>query len=168
MKTTRQAEISKIFPEVLKVNGIINICPKMFAEQNCECFVTCLGCRYDFWLSEIEVPDKKERLLQEMQQPPEHEAKLDNGKMRISIVPLQIVSDIAEVREYGIRKYSDPGNWKCVEIERYANALFRHFRAFLRDPASVDDESGIEHYKHMACNMAFICALMKEKGVEPR
>lgn len=98
----------------------------------------------------------------------EQEAKLDDGKMRISIVPLQIVSDIAEVREYGIKKYSDPDNWKRVEIERYANALFRHFQAFLRDPASVDDESGIEHYKHMACNMAFICELMKEKGVEPR
>ena len=27
-----------------------------------------------------------------------------------------------------------------------------------------DAESGIEHYKHMACNMAFICELMKEKA----
>lgn len=59
MKTTRQAEILKIFPEVLKTDGIINICPKMFAEQNCECFATCVECSYDFWLSEIEVPDGK-------------------------------------------------------------------------------------------------------------
>lgn len=134
-----------------------------------------LICRRD---AEIETKNKEifrllgqadeKRLLQKMQQPPKHEAKLDNGKMRISIVPLQIVSDIAEVREYGIKKYNDPDNWKRVDIERYANALFRHFRAFLHDPASVDDESGIEHYKHMACNMAFICELMKEKGVEPR
>lgn len=75
------------------------------------------------------MPDEVERLLQEMQQPPGQEAKLDDGKMRISIVPLQILSDIAEVREYGIAKYKDPDNWQRVEIERYANALFRHFRA---------------------------------------
>lgn len=95
-----------------------------------------------------------------MQQPQGQAAKLDNGKMRISIVPLQILSDIADVREYGIAKYKDPDNWRRVEIERYANALFRHFRAFLCDPMSVDAESGIAHYKHMACNMAFICELM--------
>ena len=93
----------------------------------------------------------------------EQEAKADVGKMRISLVPLQIISDIAEVREYGITKYKDPDNWKRVEIERYANALFRHFAAFLHAPGSVDAESGIAHYKHMACNMAFICALMAEK-----
>lgn len=97
----------------------------------------------------------------------EQEAKSDGGKMRVSLVPLQIISDIAEVREYGIAKYKDPDNWRRVELERYANALFRHFQAFLSDPASVDDESGIEHYKHMACNIAFICELMK-KGVESR
>lgn len=31
------------------------------------------------------------------------------------------------------------------------------------DPDSKDDESGIPHYKHMACNMAFICDMMKHK-----
>lgn len=31
------------------------------------------------------------------------------------------------------------------------------------DPASTDDESGLRHYKHMACNMAFICDMMARK-----
>ena len=167
MKTTRQAEFLKRFPNW---SMDIDWCPMKFDKhqksKKCIAGNYCQQCRKLYWwLSEIEVPDEKPV---EAVKDAEQEAKLDDGKMRISIVPLQIVSDIAEVREYGIKKYNDPDNWKRVEIERYANALFRHFRAFLRDPASVDDESGIEHYKHMACNMAFICELMKEKGVEPR
>ena len=166
MKTTRQAEFLKMFPKALldEKSGAINMCPDFIESVNYHDkhrYNSCSQRIADYWFSEIETPDEP---IQDAQQ----EAKFDNGKMRISIVPLQIVSDIAEVREYGIKKYNDPDNWKRVEIERYANALFRHFRAFLRDPASVDNESGIEHYKHMACNMAFICELMKEKGVEPR
>ena len=45
------------------------------------------------------------------------------GKPKLSLVPPQILFDIAEVRE-------------C----------------------------GIEHYKHMACNMAFICEMEEENG----
>lgn len=87
--------------------------------------------------------------------------KGDNGKMRITIVPTAIIEDIGEVREYGIKKYSDPDNWKKVDIVRYINATFRHFLAFMRDPNGVDKESGIKHYKHLACNVAFICELMR-------
>lgn len=87
-------------------------------------------------------------------------AKADAGKLELDLVPLQIVEDIAEVRMYGNRKYGDPDNWKTVKLRRYINALFRHFLAFLRDPDGIDKESGIPHYKHMACNMAFICEMM--------
>ena len=90
------------------------------------------------------------------------EAKLDKGKPQLCLVPRQMIFDVAEVREYGVKKYGDPDNWKRVELERYRNALFRHFMAYLDDPGGVDEESGIEHYKHMACNMAFICELEKE------
>lgn len=90
------------------------------------------------------------------------EAKMDNGKLRISLVPVQIVKDIAQVREYGNQKYKDPNNWKKVELERYVDALLRHTLEFVRDRSSKDAESGIEHYKHMACNMAFICEMMNK------
>lgn len=89
------------------------------------------------------------------------EAKADGGKLRVSLVPTQIVRDIAEVREYGTCKYGDPDNWKKVELERYVDALMRHTLDFLDDYRSVDQESGIPHYKHMACNLAFICQMME-------
>lgn len=90
----------------------------------------------------------------------EHQAKRDAGKPRPSLVPPQIILDIAEVREYGNAKYGDPDNWRQVELQRYIDALYRHMLAFVADPASTDDESGLRHYKHMACNMAFICDMM--------
>lgn len=89
------------------------------------------------------------------------EVKADKGKWRFSLVPRQFIKDVAEVREYGIAKYKDADNWRKVEIERYNDALVRHLFAYLDDPNSVDDESGIEHYKHLACNVAFICELLK-------
>ena len=88
------------------------------------------------------------------------QAKRDAGKPRPSLVPPQIIWDIAEVREYGNAKYGDPDNWRQVELQRYIDALYRHMLAFVADPASTDDESGLRHYKHMACNMAFICDMM--------
>lgn len=93
------------------------------------------------------------------------EAKADAGKLELDLVPVQIVRDIAQVRMYGTAKCHDPENWRKVELRRYINALLRHTLAFIEDPDSVDDESGIPHYKHMACNMAFICELMKDRHV---
>lgn len=90
-------------------------------------------------------------------------AKADAGKLRLTLVPRQIIKDIAETREYGLKKYTDPENWRKVELERYRDALFRHLIAYLDDPDGVDEESGIKHYKHIATNVAFICELEKEK-----
>lgn len=90
------------------------------------------------------------------------EAKADNGKLKLTLVPTEVIEDIAEVRMYGNEKYHDPDNWKTVEVERYRDALFRHLLAYIKDPKGEDAESGLEHYKHIACNIAFICAL--ERG----
>lgn len=89
------------------------------------------------------------------------QAKADTGKPKLSLVPTQIIFDIAQVREYGTQKYKDPENWKQVEMERYIEAAYRHFLAFVKDNNGKDSESGLEHYKHLACNVAFICEMME-------
>lgn len=89
--------------------------------------------------------------------------KADAGKVRLTLVPRQIIWDIGEVREYGKNKYGDAECWQKVEIERYRDATFRHFMKYLDDPKGVDEESGISHLKHLACNIAFLCEL--ERGV---
>lgn len=90
-------------------------------------------------------------------------AKADKGKLQISLVPTQLIRDVAEIRMYGNAKYHSPDNWKQVEMVRYVDALCRHLLAFIDDYNSIDEESGKPHYKHMACNMAFICEMMGGK-----
>lgn len=89
--------------------------------------------------------------------------KSDAGKLEISLVPTQIIKDIAEVRMYGRDKYGDAESWKSVEKKRYIDALLRHTLEYIENPRSVDEESGIEHYKHMACNMAFLCSMEEQE-----
>lgn len=92
------------------------------------------------------------------------EAKADAGKLQLTLVPRRIIWDIAAIRRYGNIKYHDPENWRQVEPQRYRDAAFRHFMKYLDDPAGVDEESGLPHLWHLACNIAFLCEL--EQGKE--
>lgn len=87
------------------------------------------------------------------------DAKADCGKAKLTLVPRKILFDIARIREYGVQKYHDPDNWKKVEPERYRDAAFRHLCAYLDDPSGVDEESGLPHLWHLACNIAFLCEM---------
>ena len=88
-------------------------------------------------------------------------AKADAGKPRISLVPTQIIRDIAAVREYGTNKYGSADNWKNVEEQRYIDALLRHTLAYMDDPHGTDAESGLPHLSHIACNVAFLCEMRR-------
>ncbi len=92
----------------------------------------------------------------------DQEAKADGGKPKLTLVPRRIIYDIARVREYGCEKYGDPENWRKVEVERYRDAAYRHFMAYLDDPHGVDEESGLPHLHHLACNIAFLCEMEEE------
>jgi hypothetical protein len=82
--------------------------------------------------------------------------KFDQGKPRLDLVPPGIIEAVGVIRTYGTEKYGDPDGWKNVEPNRYVAALLRHTVAYMRDPAGVDDESGLPHIWHIACNVAFL------------
>ena len=84
------------------------------------------------------------------------EAKADSGKSRLTLVPRKIIWAIGRIREYGCSKYKDPENWKRVSAERYRDAAYRHFMKYLDDPYGKDEESGLPHLWHLACNIAFL------------
>lgn len=88
--------------------------------------------------------------------------KADAGKPKLTLVPQQIIFDIARVREYGLAKYGTSESWKDVDIQRYRDAAYRHFLAYLKDPQGVDEESGLPHLSHLACNIAFLCEMEKK------
>ncbi len=93
--------------------------------------------------------------------------KADYGKAKLSLVPMQMLYDVAAVREYGNLKYPEggPDNWKNVEPQRYRDAMLRHMVEYIRDPRSVDKESGMPHLWHLECNLAFLAELAKEGRV---
>ena len=83
------------------------------------------------------------------------EAKADAGKPRPTLVPVSLIEAVASIREYGVAKYHDPDNWKKVEPQRYRDAMFRHWLAYLKGE-KLDPESGLPHLHHCACNLAFL------------
>lgn len=108
-----------------------------------------------------EIKKRMEKIITDKTQ----KAKSDAGKPKLTLVPRRIIFDIAQIREYGNNKYPEGGidNWKQVEPERYRDAAFRHFLAYLDDPYGVDSESGLPHLWHLACNIAFLCDLEDSK-----
>jgi hypothetical protein len=96
---------------------------------------------------------------------PDQTAKADKGKPRLTLVPMQILWDIAAVREWATaNKYPDTTNWKQVEPERYHEALLRHVLRYIDNPDGVDDESGLPHLYHVATNVAFLAELEKKNN----
>jgi len=96
------------------------------------------------------------------------QAKADAGKLRLSLVPTDLIRAVAVIREYGTAKYGDPENWRRVELERYVDAAYRHFLAYIDDHSSIDKESGLPHLWHLACNIAFLVELEGENGLCPQ
>lgn len=88
--------------------------------------------------------------------------KYDAGKPRLSLAPIsELEIAITRVREYGIKKYKDPNNWKKVSVDRYFDAMLRHLnQCRKKGMQALDDESGLPHLWHVACNLAFIFELL--------
>ena len=82
-------------------------------------------------------------------------AKSDAGKPRPTLCPVSLINAVTQIREYGCRKYNDPENWRSVEPQRYKDALYRHWLAYLSGQ-ETDEESGKPHLWHIACNVAFL------------
>lgn len=91
----------------------------------------------------------------------EQAAKADANKPRPTLVPIGLIDAVTAIREYGCKKYNDPDNWKKVQPERYRNALYRHWLAYL-DGEKKDPESGLPHLWHLACNAAFLIEMEKD------
>lgn len=88
-------------------------------------------------------------------------AKHDDGKLKYSYVPPEIIDAIAIVRDFGNKKYSDPDNWRSISPDRWHEALLRHVREIWNDPRHIDEESGLPTLWHVATNVAFLCACLQ-------
>lgn len=59
--------------------------------------------------------------------------------------------------------YPETG-WKDVPLDKYKQALLRHQSEWMKDPRSLDDESGKLHLAHMATNALILLQRWPEEG----
>lgn len=86
-------------------------------------------------------------------------AKYDGGKLLFSLLTRSLalpLRSVVAVLTYGAQKYA-PESWQHVPDarRRYEDALDRHLNAW-RCGENFDDESGLHHLSHAACNVLFL------------
>jgi len=86
-------------------------------------------------------------------------AKYDGGKLNFRAFSRGLakpIKAIAAVLTYGCEKYAED-SWQQVPNgkARYESALDRHMNAW-KDGEKYDEESGLPHLAHAACNMMFV------------
>lgn len=95
--------------------------------------------------------------------------KADGGKVRPSLLFLGMplaLEHVSAVLTYGAEKYEDDG-WKNVAIGRYQDAKFRHILNDAKEEV-YDEESGLLHAAHEACNALFILHQKLEQLGNPK
>jgi len=92
------------------------------------------------------------------------EIKADAGKLLPTLLfegmPRALMLVVA-VLSYGAQKYA-AHSWKDVTENRYRDAKLRHWLDELAGLGMTDDESGLLHLAHEACNTLFILQMRLE------
>ena len=91
--------------------------------------------------------------------------KHDGGKPRLDLVPPELIEAVGTVMTHGAEKYGE-ASYRNVKPERYRSALMRHICKWLKEPHGKDEDSGLPHLWHIACNVAFLLELDKEEPKE--
>lgn len=77
--------------------------------------------------------------------------KADAGKPRFDLIPPGPMLALAEIYEYGTRKYEED-SWREVPLKKYEAAGMRHYNAWKRGEKR-DPESGKLHLAHLLWNV---------------
>ena len=80
--------------------------------------------------------------------------KFDSEKPMCGLLDPQWLLGTAQVLTFGAKKYA-PNNWQKVERQRYVDALYRHWLAYLSGERT-DKESGLSHLYHISCCVMFL------------
>lgn len=86
--------------------------------------------------------------------------KFDGGKTRFELVDPLALKGLADVLEFGAKKYA-VDNWrKGFPFTRIIASLERHLNA-IKAGEDIDPESGLPHIDHVGCNWMFLSFFMK-------
>ena len=85
--------------------------------------------------------------------------KHDQDKIRMDLVPWEVVVEIAKIFTFGAKKYSDR-NWeKGFNWSRVYGALMRHLTMWFHGQ-DTDHETGRSHLAHAGCCLFFLLAFV--------
>lgn len=103
---------------------------------------------------------------------PNEGIKHDSEKVRIELVPPEIIFAVADILTFGAKKYSDR-NWENgMKWGRVFGALMRHLWSWWGGArptttnfvfGSLDSETGKSHLWHAACCIAFLVSYEERK-----
>lgn len=82
--------------------------------------------------------------------------KHDQGKPRMSLVPVDALWEVVDILEQGAIAYGE-NNWQEAPLDnmRYYNACHRHMKAWVKGQ-DKDDDSGKHHLAHALCCLFFM------------
>lgn len=95
--------------------------------------------------------------------------KQDKEKLRLDLIPADVIEEVAKVYTYGASKYGDR-NWeKGLLYSRPYGAALRHIITWWKGE-NLDDETGVSHLAHAICELEFLLAfeLRKLKKLDDR
>jgi hypothetical protein len=82
------------------------------------------------------------------------------GKLRIDLVPAEMIEGDAEVLTYGATKYADH-NWeKGIPFMTSYSAAMRHLMQWLKG-VDIDTESGLKHIEQARLNLGMIVTQLR-------
>lgn len=81
--------------------------------------------------------------------------KFDNGKVSFALIPWVAVKAVAQVLNYGAKKYA-PRNWEMgMDWSRPYDGALRHLSAWW-EGEDKDPDTGMSHLWHAATNLFFL------------
>ena len=81
--------------------------------------------------------------------------KFDDNKLRMDLMPIRPIEDIARVLTFGAKKYADR-NWeKGFDYSRTYGALQRHLHSWFKGEEN-DPQTGLSHLAHAGCCLMFL------------
>lgn len=81
--------------------------------------------------------------------------RLDEGKLRLDLVPTDVIKHLAEILTQGTNKYAER-NWELgMKWSRVLGSLKRHLQA-IELGEDFDKESGLKHIDHVITNAIFL------------
>lgn len=88
----------------------------------------------------------------------------DDGKPQLSLIDPLFIREVGKALTIPTAsgKYS-PHNWRDgIEVSRLLNSTMRHVNDF-NDGIDNDEETGVSHLAHAACNLMFALRMLKDR-----